>query len=312
MTLATQILGPIVCTAQLERQADFFGAFGLERAGEAAYDPRTVQALWGVEGRACREWALTTPGTPFGVRLLAFDPPSPETIREPARSYDSEAPKVVDFYAPDIHAAKAAIEARGFPFKSEIAEYEIPEGRCQEGQVVGPDNVICALISGSTDFFARFATVRDRLTSEPQSLSGPVKDRPKAAAFFEQVFGLGVVYRYGIDDDRFARVVGSKPHLNLSAWNIGVRTEEPYFGLIDYGLDPADQISILDRAHLPRRGLIGATILVQDAEEVRRRAEAARALATPVWTGELPRLGRCAATLVSPPSGGACHAVQPL
>lgn len=211
------IHGPIVSSSDIAAHLRLFTAFGLREVARCARDAAETQAIWGIAGQSSREVTLETPGTPFGMRLVEFSPGTRAQIRDPARGSDSEALKVIDFYAPDLLAARAAIEAAGFTFKPEIADYDTPEGRYQEAHLWGQDNVVCALISGDPALFVDLATVRDRLVSEPQSLSGPVQDAAATLAFFRDVFGLEVIHRYGLEDPSFDALVGTNATMTLRA-----------------------------------------------------------------------------------------------
>lgn len=153
-----------------------------------------------------------------------------------------------------------------------MADYETPEGRYQEAHLWGSDGVVCALISGNASLFEDLATVRDRLVSEPQSISGPVQDAATTLAFFEEVFGLRVIHRYGLDDPSFGALVGTEARMTLRAWSVGLVKREPYFGVIDYGLPQGSQVTRKSFSRPPARGLLGATLIVQDAELVAARA----------------------------------------
>lgn len=59
-------------------------------------------------------------------------------------------------------------------------------------------------------------------------------------------------------------MIGSSGALNIQATNIGRRTEEPYFGLIDYGLPPEKAVSLKDHAASARLGIVGAVVFVDD------------------------------------------------
>ncbi|MGF1957853.1 hypothetical protein ACQUFE_18480, partial [Enterococcus casseliflavus] len=76
-------------------------------------------------------------------------------------------------------------------------------------------------ISGEAELFTDLATVRDRLVSEPQSISGPVLDAPATLDFLNRVFGLEVIHRYGLSDASFDAMVGTAAPLRLRAWNVG-------------------------------------------------------------------------------------------
>jgi len=179
-----------------------------------------------------------------------------------------------------------------------------PEGRFQEAHLWGPDGVVCALISGDAALFEDLATVRDRLVSEPQSISGPVQHAAATLAFFERVFGLKVIHRYGLEDASFDAMVGSATRMRLRAWNVGLRKCEPYFGVIDYGLPPGSQQSLRARSRPPHRGLLGATLRVRDAGEVARAAGVA-AVRTVV-----PGFGEARVATVQGPNGAWYQAVE--
>ncbi len=312
MGIASSIHGPIISSSDIGAHVRLFAAFGMVEAGRVALTEADCAARWGVTGRGGVELLLATPGTEFGARIVAFSPASATVIRHRESGHDADALKVIDFYAPDFDAARDSLARSGFALDGKIAEYSLPEGDFREGHVWGPDGVVCALMTGPAEFFARFATVTDRLFSEPQSISGPVTDRPATIAFLRDVFDLGEVHRYGVTDDSFRQLVGApNPQFSLSAINIGLDTRRPYFGLIDYGMPAGSFRSLFERARLPNLGLIGATILVTDAAETERRARAAGAeiLAGPQEC-ELPGLGRAGTVLVRGPNGASLQAVE--
>ncbi|MET0365089.1 MAG: VOC family protein [Sphingobium sp.] len=300
------IHGPIISSSDLDAHLRLFRAFGMEETGHCDRSEAETAAIWGTTGQSSREVTLATPGTDFGVRLVAFDPGSDVQIRDPSRGSDTEALKVIDFYAPDLAAARARVEAAGFVFKEEVADYETPEGRFQEAHLWGPDGVVCALITGAPAFYEDFATVRDQLVSEPQSISGPVQDQAATLAFLEEVLGLEVVHRYGVDDESFQALVGTSEAMLLRAWNVGLNTVEPYFGIIHYGMAPGKQTSVLDVARPPSRGLLGATVRVHDAAAVARRAGA-----THVET-DIPGFGSVRVATFAGPNGAWFQAVEQL
>lgn len=267
------IHGPIISSSDLDAHAALFAAFGLVEVARCDRTATETQAIWGIDGQSSVEITLGTPGTEFGLRLIRFDPGSTEQIRSPSRGSDCDALKVIDFYAPDLTAAKVAIEQAGFSFKPEIATYETPEGMYQEAHLWGPDGVVCALISGDRALFDDMATVRDRLVSEPQSISGPVQDQDATLAFLDQVLGLGVIHQYGLEDPSFDAMVGSAAQLRLRAWNVGTRKDQPYLGVINYGLAPASQHSLFTASTPPNRGLLGVTVVVQNASSVATAAK---------------------------------------
>lgn len=298
------IHGPIISASDLDAHVALFAAFGLEEVARCERSSAETQSIWGIPAHASSEVTLATPGTAFGIRLVRFDPASDEQIRDPSRGSDCDALKVIDFYAPDIAAARAAIEQKGFLFKPEIADYDTPEGRYQEAHLWGPDGVVCALISGDPGLFTDLATLRDRLVSEPQSISGPVADYAATLTFFEHVLGLGVIHKYGLEDATFDAMVGSAAQIRLRAWNVGVRKSEPYFGVIDYGLKAGSQQSLLSASCPPHRGLLGATVLVRSASAV------ATAAGVELIEAYVPGFGKCIMTTIQGPNGGWYQAVE--
>ncbi len=166
---------------------------------------------------------------------------------------------------------------------------------------------------GPAEFFARFATVTDRSFSEPQSLSGPVSRLEPVVGFFREALGLDVVYRYGIDDDSFRRLVGSAPpQFALRAVNVGLDTREPYLGLIHYGLPDDAYASLLGRARPPHRGTLGATFVVDDADAVAARVLAAGGeLLAPPADADTAGFGPARCTAFLAPNGGCYQAIAP-
>lgn len=303
-TETLSIHGPIISTNDPDAHVALFAAFGLEEVARCERSSDETQAIWGIDAQRSSEVTLATPGTPFGIRLIQFDPGSDEQIRDPSRGSDCDALKVIDFYAPDLPAARTSIERAGFLFKPEVADYDTPEGRYQEAHLWGPDGVVCALISGDPALFTDLATLRDRLVSEPQSISGPVQDSAATLDFFDRVLGLGVIHRYGLEDASFDAMVGSATQLRLRAWNVGTRKSEPYFGVIDYGLPAGSQRSLYDTARPPRRGLLGATIRVRDATAV------AKAAGVATVSIALPGFGETLTTTVQGPNGAWYQAIE--
>jgi catechol 2,3-dioxygenase-like lactoylglutathione lyase family enzyme len=302
--------GPIISSSDLDAHLALFAAFGLREAGRVQRSEADVRAIWGIDGQSSEEVALETPGSRFGLRLVRFSPGSDTVIRSEARGSDSEALKVIDFYAPDLPAARRAIEDAGFVFRDAVAEYDTPEGRFTEAHLWGPDGVVCALVSGDPEFFERFATIRDRLVSEPQSISGPVRDPKATIEFFRRVFGLEPIHTYGVADDSFQALVGAGSTLNVRAWNVGTDTREPYFGVIDYGLPADRQVSLAAVSRPPARGLIGATLVVRDIGAV---ADAARSFGgTEPAEAVIPGIGPAHIVTVPAPNGGWYQALQPI
>jgi catechol 2,3-dioxygenase-like lactoylglutathione lyase family enzyme len=305
MTATPWIHGPIVSSGDLDAHARLFTAFGMVERLRRTLTVDECSRQWGTAGLSATELVLDTPGTKWGARVIAFDPPSDVVVRDRERGFDSDAPKVVDFYVPDLAVARAAVERAGWTLKEPIAEYDLPEGHFVEAHVWGPDEVVCALITGPADFFRDFASVTDRTFSEPQSLSGPVSRLEPSVDFFSRAFGYEIVSRYGIEDDSFRELVGSdKPQFNLRALNVGANTREPYFGLIHYGLPDGAYASLQGRARPPHRGTLGATIVVGDVDATLGRAANAGALvlAEPC-DAEVGGFGRTRCALLLAPNG---------
>jgi catechol 2,3-dioxygenase-like lactoylglutathione lyase family enzyme len=287
------VFGPIISCHSIEAHLALFGdLIGMQADGAAqALTPSQIQALFGVADRSAQLQVLRTPGTRTGVVLVAFDP-APETcMRERDNALFGDALKVIDFYAPDFDGMVRHIADRGHALEPDIAAYELYEGRFQEAHLWGPDNVILGLLGGPSEFFQRFASVTDRMFSEVQSISTPVSDLPAIKAFYRDVLGLSTVYEYQIADPSFGDLIGSAGTLDLRACNIGRCTEEPYFGLIDYGLPAGRTPSLREASSTLRRGIIGALVLVSDLDAslvaAQRRGDPHRSrvsLSLPGWS----------------------------
>jgi catechol 2,3-dioxygenase-like lactoylglutathione lyase family enzyme len=303
-TLTIGIHGPIISSSDVDAHIKLFRAFGLAESGRLERSAEETSSIWGTQDQSSLEVTLETPGTKFGVRLVQFTPGLEVQIRRPERGSDSEALKVIDFYAPDLEDALKQIEAAGFRFKDEIADYDTPEGRFREAHLWGPDGVVCALISGDPKRFENLATIRDRLVSEPQSISGPVKDQEPVLDYLSTVFGLNVIHQYGLDDESFDALVGSDDSMKLRAWNVGTTTSQPYFGIINYGLPAENQVSAFDTSRPPARGLLGATLFVRDAAIVSQRTGA------PPRMVHVPGIGDCVTVTAQGPNGAWFQAVQ--
>lgn len=306
------IHGPIISCADLVAQRALFeGVFGLKPVAEQSLDKAQVKATWGLEGHGARTVLLETPGTHFGVRLVQFDPISSIVIRNSASGFDCNALKVIDFVAPDFAAAHEHVKSRGFKLKHDISVYDLPEGRFTEGHLWGPDEVVTALISGPLEFFKGFATVTNRLFSEPQSISSPVEDQPKVVDFYEKALGLPVVYEYFIDDPSFSKLVGTPHKLQLRAKNIGVKRTEPYFGIIHYGLPKGAYNSLRERAVFPNRGLVGATLFVDHLEDHAREARAFGCeILSPITQVSLSPYGKVQSLALRAPHGVIHHLIE--
>ena len=308
----TSIHGPIISTADSAAQRHVLeDVYGLEVVSHQSLSAQEVERTWGVTGQSAETWCLNTPGTSFGVRLVQFEHPG-EPIRNPDTGYDCHALKVIDFYAPNFDAGVDRIENAGFHVKDEIADYDLPEGHFREAHLWGPDNVVTATISGPEDFFRNFATTHDRVYSEPQSISGPVADPEAVIDFYDRVLGLSVIFRYGIDDESFADLVGTDGEMRLRAWNIGLKTTEPYFGIIHYGLPESEYNSLYDRAVMPNTGLVGMSLLCDDLAAVHRVAQTyGSPIIAPPASVTLAPWGDVTSMVLRGPHGVLHHLVQP-
>ncbi len=307
------ICGPIVSTSDLDAQTALYSdCFGLQANDVFSLTTPECGSLFGLADRSIKSRWLAVPGTSFGVRLWAFDPPAGETVRDPMRGTDRDAPKVVDFYAPDFDQAVNHLANMGHNVKSSIAEYSISDGTMREAHLWGPDNVVSAVISGPETFFNQFATVRDRIFSEPQSISSPVSDLGQALRFYKEVFGLSTVYEYSFEHSSFDALVGTDTPLQLNAANVGTSTREPYLGLIDYGGDLPGSVSLKGKAQPPARGLVGVELMVEDIDDVIKRVnhfEGATILGRAAFD-DFPPHGKTRTLLVEAPHGVLHHVIE--
>lgn len=289
----------------------FEGVYGLKKVAEQEIDEAGTKILWGVDGRRLATVLLETPGTHFGVRLVQFDPQSPVIIRDRSTGFDCDALKVIDFYAPDISAAEAAVKAAGLKLKDEVATYELAGGQFFEGHLWGADEVVTALIGGPKSFMSDFVSVTDRTFSEVMSVSSPVDDPARVLEFYEQVLGLWVIHEYAIDDASFGKLVGTQHKMSLRAKNVGLKRSQPYFGIIHYGLPKDAYRSLRDRSVFPNRGIVAGTLFVTD---IARHADAAKAfgcdIVAPLATVALKPYGRVQSLALRGPHGVIHHLIE--
>lgn len=263
-----RIYGPLISTGDVSAQVRLFqDVFGMTVVDQGEWDATTTRAVFDLAaddtGRTADVTVLRTPGTDSGVVLVAFDPPSSETVRDWRTRVDRDALKVIDFYAPDYEAALAHARGLGYDVIESEASYELDEGTFREAHLWGPDNVVTAFLGGPAEFFSDFAQVVDGRTSEVQSISSPLSHAQPSVDFYREVFGWDVVYEYAIDDPSFAEMIGVD-ELRLQSRNVGPSTREPYFGLIDYGLPAGPGGSLRGRSEAPRAGLLGAVVTSSD------------------------------------------------
>lgn len=307
------ICGPIISTDDLEGQTALYAdCFGMKPSEPVGLPCDVTEQLCGETGVGLTSRWLSAEGTPFGVRIWSFDPPALHTVRNPQRGTDRDAPKVIDFYAPDFDGAINHLTGHGQNVKSSIAEYTIPAGTMREAHLWGPDHVVSAVISGPKQFFRDFATVQDRTFSEPQSISTPVSNIGQAVQFYADVFGLHPVYEYDVEHTSFDDLVGADRPIRLHAVNIGTSTREPYLGLIDYGTHQPGSRSLKGRVRPPVRGLVGVEMTVDDIDETIERAGAFGGVAflgRPVSI-QYPPFGQAKSVILEAPHGVLHHVVE--
>lgn len=276
--LDAHVFGPLISAADLEEHRRLYvDVFGMTERGRISLGAEDSQSLFGSAAGVVDLLVLQTPGVGSGAVVCRFDPVSDETVRDYESRVDRDALKVIDFYAPDYPGAIAHSRQLGYRVVESEASYELEDGAFHEAHLWGPDNVVTAFLGGPPRFFDDFAQVTDRRVSEVQSISAPVSDAGPVLDFYASVFGWGVVYEYAIDDPSFSELVGVEEPLKVKSRNVGSTTREPYFGLIDYGLPANVGGSLRGRSVVPRRGLLGAVVTVDDLEEVCSRAGTAPA-----------------------------------
>lgn len=273
--MSSRVHGPLISTrsaADHERLLD--GVFGMIRSGRTDLDPMQSEQLFGVDGFT-ELMALATPGAEAGAVLLSFDsgePAAAETVRDPEARIQFDAFRVIDFYVPDFGTALEHAKAAGFPMHTEEASYETNEGGFREAHHLGADNVVTAFLHGDADFFTDFAEVRDRVTSEPISISLPLTDAGPTVDWYAEVFGWGIVYEYDFVDASFSALMGVDDELRVRSVTVGPSRQQTYVNIVDYGL-PADAGgSLAGRSVAPRRGLLGLVVLTDELDDVVRRA----------------------------------------
>ncbi|WP_127480131.1 hypothetical protein [Nocardioides pantholopis] len=309
MTQRPAVYGPLISTGEVDAHVRLLTeVFGMAVVDRTALDASVASDLFGAGIEAAQLTVLQTPGVASGAVLVSFEPASAETVRSYETRVDRDALKVIDFYAPDYEGAIRHARSLGYEVVEAQAEYELPEGVFREAHLWAPDNVVTAFLGGPAEFFADFAQVLDRRTSEVQSISAPLSDGQAAVDYYRAVFGWDVVYEYAIDDPSFAELLGIEEPLRLRSRNVGASTREPYVGLIDYGLPPEVGGSLLGRAVAPRRGLLGVAVSVEDLDAtVAAAAAAVPGSAGPVCPVALAPFGGGRAAVLTPP-----HAVPHL
>lgn len=310
----TAFAGPIISTVDLDVWEHLLtNGFSMQRVASQHLDSKEVERLWGFGGHSADTAIYQTDGLSDQIRVVKFSPGVQTTIRTPASGYDCNALKVIDYYTADFGAAVKRLDAAGFKLKDDIAHYDLPNAKgITEGHLWGPDDVVCALIAGPVGFLGEFVTRTNALHSEVMSVSAPVES-PEVVAEFYRDIGLFEVYRYEINDASFQELVGANKKLHIRAVNFGTRREDPYLGIIHYGLPKRTYKSLAAESVMPNRGLAGATILAADlpaiAEVCARRGDEIVAEMGPVT---LAPWGRCLSFSVRAPHSVLHHFVQPL
>jgi len=295
-----RLFGPLVSTADpAAHRALFRDVCGMEPGAPVSLARDDTALLFGRGASSVELSMLRTPGADSGVVLSRFSPGSDETIRSGDSKVDRDVLKVVDFYAPDFDAAIAHARACGYDVVESQAEYDlVGEATLREAHLRAPDQLLVAFLGGPAAFFADFVRVTDRRVSEAVGMTLPLSDAKASLDFARDVFGWDVVYEYAIDAPSVAELIGVDQALDVRASSIGSARHEPYLSLIDYGLPPDVGVSLRGRSVAPRRGLLGAVVLVDDLDAVRQAAGSA---ASGVVDLALEPFGPVRASVVLPP-----------
>lgn len=268
----SRILGPLISTADPAPHADLLQrVFGMREVDRVAVPAEATAALFGVPG-SCEIVLLRTPGVQAGAGLVTFSVPGP-VIRTPEARIHRDAFRVVDFYVPDFEAALAHAADAGYPLHPKEAAYETGDGGFREAHHLGPEGVVTAFLHGDADFFTDFAEVRDRVVSEPISISLPLSDAGPTVAWYREVFGWDVVYSYDFVDPSFSELMESTDEFRVRSVTIGPSRRQTYVNIVDYGLPAGVGGSLAGRAVAPGRGLLGVLVLTDDLDAVLQRAD---------------------------------------
>lgn len=281
----------------------------MDHAGSGHLPADVSTSLLGVSASADLV-VMRTPGVDSGAVLCQFalDGPEAALIRDEETRLHRDAFRVVDFYAPDFDAAVQHARDAGFPMATSEASYELAEGSFREAHHAGGDGVVMALLSGPADFFVNFAEVRDRVVSEPVSISLPLSDAPPTIAWYSAVFGWGVVYTYDFVDDSFSELMQVDHELRVRSSTVGPSRQQTYVNIVDYGLGPDQVGSLQGQAVAPRRGLLGLVVLTDDLDDVIGRAGKS---AGPAVVVELAPFGRCRMSVLTPPCATPHLVIEP-
>ncbi len=269
--------GPVISTGDLARQRQLFeSVIGMHAIAEDLLDRHAVRALFGPVAERATLVQLATPGSELGAWLVAFEPVSDVIIREGGVGVACNALKMIDFFTADRAAAIGALRHHGFEIVAERANVDLPDGsRFLEAHAKGPDGVMIAAIEPLNVRAADFVTLTDRPFSEVQSSSGPVSNFAPVRAFYEDVLGVPMGFRYEFSSESFSRMVGVEPTLHIRANNYGRVVEDVMLGVIHYGLPPGTYADLRERARPPHRGIIGVRLRVSDLDALLTRCTAA-------------------------------------
>lgn len=296
----SRVYGPLLSVSDFAQHVGLLtSVFGMDVVGRDELDARETSLLWDVAATAAVT-VLRTPGVDAGVLLWQFDVEGPRTrpIRDENTRIHRDALRVVDFYAPDFDAAVRHAREAGFPMATSEASYELAEGAFREAHHGGADGVVTALLSGPADFFVDFAEVRDRVVSEPISISLPLSDAAPTIAWYSDVFGWQVVYTYDFVDASFSELMQVNHELRVRSSTVGPSRQQTYVNIVDYGLAPEQGGSLLGQSVAPRRGVLGLVVLTDELDDVLGRAGEN---AGPAVTVELAPFGRCRMSVLTPP-----------
>ncbi len=297
----SRVYGPLISTAKVADHQRLLGdVFGMVVRGSVAISAQQSAGLLGTDVPA-ELVALQTPGVVAGAVLCRFeatDGVAAETVRDPDARIQFDAFRVVDFYVPDFEKALAHAADAGFPMHTDEASYETHEGGFREAHPLGADHVVTAFLHGDAGFFTGFAEVRDRVTSEPISISLPLTDAAATVEWYRDVFGWGIVYEYDFVDASFSALMGVDDELRVRSVTIGPSRQQTYVNVVDYGLPAGAGDSLAGRSVAPRRGLLGLVVLTDDLDDVLKGAGGA-----PVVGLEFPPYGPTRAAMVSAPFG---------
>jgi len=268
--------GPVISTGELARQRELFeSVIGMRCIAADPLDRETVSAIFGPVAERATLIQLATPGSELGAWLVAFEPVSEVIIREGGVGVACNALKMIDFFTADRAAAISALRRHGFEIVAEGANVDLPDGsRFLEAHAKGPDGVMIAAIEPLNVQAADFVTLTDRHFSEVQSSSGPVSDFEPVRAFYEDVLGVPMGFRYEFASESFSRMVGVEQTLHIRANNYGRVVEDVMLGIIHYGLPPGTYADLRARARPPHRGIIGVRLRVSDLDALLTRCKA--------------------------------------